>query len=228
MNDINKDIENDFNNRTPLNRKELKKSERKLKNQIKKLKKFDTKKADISGIRTNYLKKVEAATKLDEIKTSLAGKIGINVDGKKFKINENYFDRIKDKQKYIRNLARRSTERTIYKLSNEADEDNTGKTLKKLQSITKKYSKTYRDDENYKGGIVNAIKSQVKSQSEINPFISPQEFKGLIEFDDYYYQSESEIESEGDDEADSGDGEKKYDIVISLSTSGRTINYTNV
>ena len=80
MADLNKDIENDFNNRKPIDTKALKKEVKKIKKDIKKLKKSE---ARVDQMEVKFLER-----DLDEKKTSLAGRIRINVDGKIFKVKE--------------------------------------------------------------------------------------------------------------------------------------------
>ncbi len=209
MKDINKDIELDFNNRKPIDKKALKKEIKQIEKSIKKLAKSE-KIPDKILVRK---KKDE----LKEAKTSLTGRITVNVDGKRFKIKETYFDRIKDKEKYIRNLHRRSTEREIGKLSSEVVSESSKVSIKKLQSLTKKYSKTYSQDTGYKSGVVKAVKSQIKVQASVNPFVDRQEFIDIIDYDDYDF--------EGDEDGDSDD---MYAPVVSINTSGRTMTYTNI
>lgn len=156
---INNDISKALSDNKPVNDKKLKQNIKKAKKELKTLKK-----------RTGVKNQKEIAKTKRKIVTAthaLANRIPVKIGRKIYSIKESYLKKLKDPEKYIDNLYRRSIEADLKNASGDSPQ---------LKSLIALYRKSYLGTEKYNGGLIeNKTEELYRSSQRINSLSTPYE-----------------------------------------------------
>lgn len=106
---------------------------------------------------------------LKGVQNKLDGKISINTGVGTLNVKKDYFEKLKDPDKYIENYKRGRIERMIAKQSDIASQSQKKSDFNKLQGLKNRYEAQHEGQKGFKSGIVKAVDSQLKQEQD-RPF----------------------------------------------------------